>query len=353
MLMYQLHNRIGSMVLFQTTLIVAIILTSSQPCPAQPGGNQPQDVEQLQRQLLLLQAQLESLKQSDDESGSFGNSRVKSIGQRAKPKPAPVIDDSMQIRLYDLSDIFSVSPHCPAAMPNEISNSGMVFEPENGQVIGGSGQGGGGGGVFNVSPTLSPAQPPIKQEAEMMNLRAAQVSMNQLVAAIKATVSPHKWGDADDEAKIQFLGNTLLITASHDMHLQITNLLNLFREHWGKLRTVSVQTYLIRAEPTQASELLVPDQQETIGAGVVDRDRWNKFLESAKSEHRLAYSATMTGHNNQTLHTISGRQKQLTIDAIPFISTSTIEHPENGTTHSKSVVGFKPVRVHPKFSWWS
>lgn len=178
----------------------------------------------------------------------------------------------------------------------------------------------------------------------MMNLEAAQVSMNQLVAAIQATVSPRKWGDDEDEAKIQFLGNTLLISANNDMHNQITNLLNLFREHWGKLRTISVQSYWIRASVTEARDLLSDETAKEVGAGVVAKERWNKFLEESKTEKRLAYSVTLTGHNNQTLHAISGRQKQLTLDATPFESTTLLMHPENGDTESTSVVGFKPVR---------
>lgn len=335
-------------------LTLAIFLGLTGVVLAQPGHSQP-DLGQLQRQIAALQAQISNLEPSSTNDDPFENSRVKNVGsQRVKRTPVLVDDDHLHIRLYDLSDIFAISPHYPAVLPNEIATLGTVFEQSQGQFTSGSGGGGfggggmggggmgggGGGGVFGIPPTLP--EPP-KQEAEMMNLEAAQVSMKQLVSAIKATVSPRKWGDDDDEAKIQFLGNTLLITANNDMHQQITNLLNLFREHWGKLRTVSVQSYWVRASATEARELLSDDTTKQVGAGVVASDRWTQFLDKAKTEKRLAYSVALTGHNNQTLHAISGRQKQLTLDAIPFEATTIRTHPENGESESTSVVGFKPV----------
>ena len=126
------------------------------------------------------------------------------------------------------------------------------------------------------------------------------------------------WGKTPTSARIKFLGNTLLITATEEMHTQINHLLNLFREHWGERRTVSVQTWWIRADHGAASELIDQATSEKIGAGVVDKGRWKEFFRKAKEANSLAYSATLTGHNNQTLHAVSGKQVSLTIDADPY-----------------------------------
>lgn len=210
--------------------------------------------------------------------------------------------------------------------------------------------GGGSGGVFRFAPagpvTIAAG---LAQEAAPSSLESTQVSLAQLVAAIKQTVSPERWGNDDDGAKIQFLGNTLLITASNDMHLKINNLLNLFRSHWGKLRTISIQTYWVRAEEGQAKELLTGEHQESNGAGVVDPQRWTKFIELAESEKRLAFSATLTGHNNQTLHTLSGRQRQLVVGAVSIESKKVLQQPEGNdgevrTSRATSTIGFQPVR---------
>jgi len=196
-----------------------------------------------------------------------------------------------------------------------------------------------------------------------MTMRAAQVSMEQLVSTIKETVEPELWGKSRDEAKIQFLGNTLLITATEDMHHQINNLLNLFREHWGKRRTISIQTFWIRAAAAQASDLLDTESSESIGAGVVPKAKWSEFVKAARTEKRFAYSATLTGHNNQTLHSLSGRQRQLTLDAEPFEKTKAsmwFENPDDMEpfgdsmddedddmdlyNRTRQVVGFRPIR---------
>ena len=361
--------------------LAACFLCDIRSAQAQPVQDQT-DLQQMQQQLASLQSKIASLQQpaAEPEHDAFRNNRVKSVGthRRTQREPEPIIVDSMQIRLYDLSDIFTVSPQYPAVLPNDLASSGTMFQTSRGHLTSGIGQGGfgggglgggggggysssGGGGVFSI-PSSPIRQPRKKQEAGSISLQSAQVSMTQLVAAIKDTVEPEIWQREHDNAKIQYLGNTLLITATDDMHTQINNLLNLFREHWGKLRTVSVQTYWIRAASGSAADLLDTESQESIGAGVVSPEKWQPFLDEAKSEKRFAYSATLTGHNNQTLHALSGRQRQLTIDAIPFQSTEVNmkandpEDPFNEDlddedddhldyfSRTKQIIGFSPVR---------
>jgi hypothetical protein len=336
-----------------------LLLGSAQAQPVQ----EPLQLSQLQNQLAELQDQLASIQKDEIP---LDDSRVKSVGsQRVKRGPESVQEDSLHIRLYDLSDIFAVSPNYPAVMPDDISRSTAMFQNGRGEMIGGGFGGGGmggGGGVFNIPPT-APEPPAPKQEAASMTMRAAQVSMEQLVTTIKETVEPELWGKSRDEAKIQFLGNTLLITATEDMHQQINNLLNLFREHWGKRRTISIETFWIRAAAAEATELLDPESNDKIGAGVVPQAKWGEFLKTAKTEKRVAYSATLTGHNNQTLHALSGRQRQLTLDAQPFEKTKAsmwFESPDDMEpfgdsmdvedqdmdlyNRTRQVVGFRPIR---------
>ncbi len=357
------HFPLRSLCLISATMICIVALMTPQ-VQAQPGNSKPADIEQLQSQLAELQSKIESMNQQDQNENSIDNDRVRSVGsQRTKRTMEPVQEYALHIRLYDLSDLFAVSPHYPAVMPNDIAISSGVFNPQQGQMMNGGGQGGGysggSGGVFSIpsSPT-----PPTRQEAASISMKATQVSMDQMVETIKQTVEPDMWGTSRDQAKVQFLGNTLLITATESMHSQINNLLNLFREHWGKRRTVSIQTYLIRAGSAEAAELL--DEKSTeLGAGVVNPEKWKAFLESAKTEKRFAYTATLTGHNNQTLHALSGQQRQLVLDAEPFLTTSAATYfdsledvgpfGEEGDSddggmgflkRTRQVVGFRPVR---------
>lgn len=278
------------------------------------------ELAKLQQQVEQLQAQLKrrANRSSDDENSLKVSERVRNVGQqivRRAPRGTYEQDIALQIRLYDLSDLFAVSPNYPATVPNELEARGQFFAnaPSNQRQM--SGGGGFGGGVFSI-PTTQFAAP--IQESQNLNMQSAQVTLDQLVGTIKETVKPEMWGKTPTSARIKFLGNTLLITATEEMHTQINHLLNLFREHWGKRRTVSVQTWWIRADHGAASELIDQATSEKIGAGVVDKGRWKEFFRKAKEANSLAYSATLTGHNNQTLHAVSGKQVSLTVDADPY-----------------------------------
>ena len=278
------------------------------------------ELAKLQQQVEQLQAQLKrrANRSSVDENSLKASERVRNVGQqivRRAPRGTYEQDIALQIRLYDLSDLFAVSPNYPATVPNELEARGQFFAnaPSNQRQM--SGGGGFGGGVFSI-PTTQFAAP--IQESQNLNMQSAQVTLDQLVGTIKETVKPEMWGKTPTSARIKFLGNTLLITATEEMHTQINHLLNLFREHWGKRRTVSVQTWWIRADHGAASELIDQATSEKIGAGVVDKGRWKEFFRKAKEANSLAYSATLTGHNNQTLHAVSGKQVSLTVDADPY-----------------------------------
>ena len=342
-------NRINRLLL-ALSVVFAVIGATNRTASAQR-----QNVEQLQKQMREIQRQLNRI--SDDEN-PFGedsgtNRRVKSVGSQRTRKPVVVPDDDeLLIRLYDLSDIFVSSPNYPAQAPTDLGANGLLFRQgqsnfQSSSSGGGGFGGGGGGGVFNIAPRAT-AILPSPRNADQTGLQSSQVSLDQLVSAIQQTVSPDKWGDDEDEARVQLLGNTMLITADSGMHDQINNLLNLFRGHWGKLRTISIQTYWIRDDEGKAKSLLTGEHQEATGAGVVDEERWTKFLESAQAEDRLAFSATLTGHNNQTVHTLSGRQRQIIVDATPIESVTFHKEPENDdgesmTSEARKTIGFRPV----------
>ena len=316
-----------------TTLAIALLTAWAVP---DLHAQEKPEIAKLQKQLQALQKQIASLNQQNKRTQTADqDSRVRSVGSQRAQRVQPTIDEPLQIRLYDLSDLFVVSPSYPAHLPKEFADT--VFDPSLGAMTSAIGQGGGGfggggaggsGGVFRIAPAHPMAQPTAATnrtpgEAGGHNMRAAQVSMSQLVGTIKETVEPEMWGSKQGDAGVQFLGNTLLITATDGMHSQITNLLNLFREHWGKRKTISIQTYWIRAQPGDTSDLL-DEKSSQIGAGVVNADKWKQYLTAARTEKRFTYSATLTGHNNQTLHTLSGQQRQLVVGAQPFSKTEAV-----------------------------
>ncbi len=360
------------------SVALTIVLVAS--CFAVPSvhAQATPDINKLQQQLETLQNQIESLHMQKKGAVTDQDTRVRSVGSQRAKRPQRMDDEPLQIRLYDLSDLFVVSPSYPAKMPNEFT--GSIFEASTAAMTGGIGQGGGGfgggqggagqgmggggGGVFRMAPAAPGTSPAARKRTVGLegggNMRSAQVSMSQLVNTIKETVEPSMWGNNQGEARVQFLGNTLLITATDSMHSQITNLLNLFREHWGKRKTISIQTFWIRAQPGDTVDLL-DEKSSEVGAGVVDADKWKQYLAAARTEKRFAYSATLTGHNNQTLHALSGEQRQLIVGAKPFLKTEAAMWFENvgdvepfGNSEddddmdlfnrTRKITGFHPIR---------
>ena len=314
--------------LWCTTLAITMLLGVNAAVIGKPQDEQT--FAELQQQVAQLQAQLKrkATKQSKSENVTESSERVRDVGRQIVRRNPRLYeqDIDLQIRLYDLSDLFAVSPNYPAVKLDEFESGRQLFAvspvQQRGGGFGAGGQGGGGGfggggsgGVFNLAPTQFGA--PI-QEVQNLNTHSAQVTMQQLVETIEATVKPEMWGESSTSARVKFLGNTLLITATEDMHTQINHLLNLFREHWGKRRTVSVQTWWVRSDHGVTSELVDQDTTKKIGAGVVPEDRWDEFFKAAKEAKNVTYSATLTGHNNQTLHAVSGKKISLTVDADPF-----------------------------------
>lgn len=298
-----------------------------------------------QDELARMQQQLEQLqrKMASKSSNMQENARVRAVGGQSGQRRLPARDEVMEIRMYDLSDVFVVSPHYAANLPmtSPASASPQSFQSSRQLTSGGGGLGGGGfggGGVFRL--------PPRQLASGSVEVAESQVSMTGLIEAIKRTVAPTRWGDGDQEAKIVLLGNTMLITATAGMHEQTNNLLNLFREHWGKRRTISVQTFWIRGSITDSKQLVALDAQESLGAGVVEQEKFEEYLKAAKTDKRVVFSARMTGHNNQTLHTFSGKETAVTIDGEPLIS-KTIQMNEEGDkiTSAGKIVGIRPLRA--------
>jgi hypothetical protein len=308
---------------------------------AQPGSS---EMSQLQAQLAELQSRLNAI---DSASAGQDDDRVKTVGRSTGPSRPVETEETFSVRLYDLSDVFAVSPQYPAMWANEFTGERTpVFELEEpAQVAGGMGGGGfGGGGVQGTgrggSFNIPPVPPTTPQEAQTLGINAARVTMPALIDAIQSAVEPEVW-ETEEQASIRILGNTLLISATDSMHQQIGTFVNLLREHWGKLRTVSVTAYWIKAQPEEIAELLESPEGAVAGVGLVDQTAWTEFLRTASTNERLVYSATLNGHNGQTLHSVSGQERTVVVDGIPVESTI---HDRELETVVTEVVGLLPER---------
>jgi hypothetical protein len=268
-------------------------------------------------------------KLSHIENAGTGDSRVTQIGGTRIKARNP---DELVVRIYDMSDLFSVAPSYRAQRSSDLKSFSLPLFPVTTQSAAGGfggGLGGGGGGVFSVLdgiasiPGRGQTNSTLHQFNESAgNLAAARTSIDELIEAITSTISPEDWDEVGGPASIAQLGNALIISATADTHEQIDALLTLFRKRWGSLRTVSVQANWVWLSDTELSDVLVaakPGDNNT-PFGVVDEAAWKKLRDARKEgEESADYSAVLTCYNGQTVHTLSGGQRLIVTQMKPVV----------------------------------
>jgi hypothetical protein len=227
--------------------------------------------------------------------------------------------------------------------------------------MGGGGLGGG-GGFFSVEddaaakPGASLWQFDGGGDTSRGNLGAARTSLDELVSAITETINPDEWADMGGNSTIARLGNSLLITASAESHQQIEGMLQLFRERWGSLRTISLRAYWLWLTDEQLAGALSQDVAEgTEHAepfGVVADAAWQRLLSTAaEAANRQGYRAAITCYNGQTVHTLAGGQ-QLTVSGMtPVIGGEEAAYsPQLAVIHTGAALQVTPVATrHAKY----
>jgi len=102
--------------LWRAALAVAILLGMNAGAIGKPQDEQ--SLADLQQQVAQLQAQLRQkiIKQSKIEKTTETSERVRDVGRQIVRRNPRLYeqDVDLQIRLYDLSDLFAVSPNYPA-----------------------------------------------------------------------------------------------------------------------------------------------------------------------------------------------------------------------------------------------
>lgn len=281
---------------------------AAQPVDAGSSEKLRQQIEQLQTQL------------RDIERETLGKRRVTTIGSSVgKPGVRGLV-----VRVYDVADLFAIAPPYPAVFSGDAdpSKTQPVF---GGGGLGGGGQFGhgsqgfGGGGGFFAVPSQQPARiNPVGLKTELHQFGVAgspgQTTIQTLIGTIQQSISPDLWKD-NEGGTIASLGTALIITADEQTHTQISDLLDLFRERWGTLRTVSVRAWWIWMSDGELTELL-SDPAEPQGAdkvkafGLVKPDAWKALLSKPVADGaRAGYQSVITCYNGQTVHTISGGQR--------------------------------------------
>ena len=340
-----------------TSLILVALATP--PCRAQTRA---EEVQRLREQIDSLQ---EKLHQMETAPTSVSRERSTQLGRSRSREEEPEI----LVRIYDLSDLLAMVVPYPAMLSTDLeatevplfpSPTGTVSGPNGmsgaGAMGGMSGMGGMGGGMFTLqrggnsgsdaapsktSPRLpkdiafqvvggssSTAQPK-RAKGAASGMQSARIDLDTLIDAITSTIDAPTWEDVGGPASIRPLGNALIVSAAPRTHDQITALLDSFRKRWGTLRTISVEAHWLWLSEPQLGDLLVPLDKMKPGEprafGLVDEAAWDahaKETRNADAAQPAGYRAVITCYNGQTVHTVSGQQRNLIVGMTPLVGES-------------------------------
>jgi hypothetical protein len=285
----------------------------SQVAFAQPGDTRQSQADALRRQMEQLEQKLKSLEETDNQKRGItqiGNTTLRSTDEAR-----------LVVRMYDLSELFTVAPAYEARQISDLSATEKNLFPQVTAesmapgAMGGFG-GGGFGGAFSVPDrprTVANDRPAHLAQVE------GRTSINTLVSAIQSVISPTNWDSVGGAMSISQLGNALIVSADANTHSQIEKLLELFRQRWGTLKTVSVRAWWLPLTEDQLNSLVAGSGVEKGSAfGVIDEAAFTKLLEAqSQADGPIGYRATVTCYNGQTVGAVAGDQSVAITDIKP------------------------------------
>jgi pyruvoyl-dependent arginine decarboxylase (PvlArgDC) len=214
---------------------------------------------------------------------------------------------------------------------------------------GGGGFGGGGGGLFAV-PNLPGFEKPASirgdqpstlhqgsgaSGAPAANLRT---SMDSLIETITTTIDPEGWADVGGKSSISPVGSSLLISTTPETHAKLTALIDIFRQRWGSLRTISVQAHWLWLTPQQVDEALTQAKAgdgniSQVSLNSVSPDNWKKLLAiGGEKGAPNGYHAIVTCYNGQTVAAQAGTQRLVVTGINPVVGSG-----------EKTAIGYAPM----------
>jgi hypothetical protein len=293
-------------------LAVCLVIVS-QVARAQPGNTKEPQADALRRQLEQLEQKLKSLEETDNQKRGItqiGNSTLRAADETR-----------LVVRMYDLSELFTVAPSYEARQVSDLSTTEKNLFPQvtaQGMAPGAMGGFGGGGfgGAFSVPDR--PQSVATDRPAHLAQVEA-RTSITTLVSAIQSVISPTNWDSVGGPMSISQLGNALIVSADANTHSQIEKLLDLFRKRWGTLKTVSVRAWWLPLTEDQLNELLANAVDgEKSAFGVIDEAAFRKLIAAqSQADAPIGYRATVTCYNGQTVSTVAGDQSVAVTDIKP------------------------------------
>ncbi|MEX2173221.1 MAG: hypothetical protein WD872_02595 [Pirellulaceae bacterium] len=293
-------------------------------------------------QARALRAQLDEVQRQLDDLARRESSTRK-VTEIGSARGATRDDDEprMVVRVYDLGDLFSIAPKYPAREPEDLLAGIRNVFPQAEMAasgVGGGGMGGGGmGGLFSVPSSGNRPAPAADQKVRPDTLhqmagglaseQAAgfHTSVDRLIQTITTVISPEEWDQLGGPSSITSLGASLIVSAPADMHDQIGALIDLFRQRWGSLRTVSIEAHWLWLTAEQLAAREAPPANEVddepTAFGVLSDASWARLREQSRAhaQQRTGYHAVLTCYNGQTVHALAGRQHLVVTGMTPVV----------------------------------
>ncbi len=319
-------------------IIVAVVFSVTLTAQAR-GQNKPAQVDEVRRQIDALQKQLNHLEMVQASPAQ----KVAQLGASRHQRGEP----TLIVRVYDLSDLFSIAPAYAAAIGNDLGLPPRPVFPESAVSQSGGGgttgmMGGMGGGLFDVRHEVLLAQAGNGRPAAGQTMNAdvaasAKTSLQSLMNAIETTIEPDSWESLSGPGSIARLGTSLIIRNDAGVHDQVDALFTLLRQKWGTLRTVSINAWWLPLTEQQLARLLPGNGKGQTGVegieafGIVDPAAWQQVLEAdAQADKKCSGSwrAAITCYNGQTVSTTAGAEDGIVSDIEPIPARGTDNQPE-------------------------
>jgi len=242
----------------------------------------------------------------------------------ATPLPAQDTDPAQQLvlRVYPVADLVQAIPDFPftgGQLPTVGTNQALTPTPAAGGAFGGGG-GGGGGGFFSVpDPATVVASAAAGQivGVQATHQNRPRFTIQDLQAAIYATVTPDAWVDMGGEAVCKELGTMLVIRQRPTAHQEIEQLLASVRQEGGVARPITVDAIWLALDSQQLASLFVNDAAGENSPALVDP----KVL-STLAEQSHTYRGRINCFSDQTVHLVAGERRTVVTGATSTIGFS-------------------------------
>jgi len=322
----------------------------------------------LRQQIQALQEKLAAA-----EKSSMERRRITQLG--TSPVRQKETEPALVVRVYDLSDLFSLAPPYPATRAGDLTLGGAgreffpgpVDQPRPAAVSGAmgmGGMGGMGGGMFSVKSGVEKSKPAHAEPASPAELQpggliSARTSIDDLIDTITSTIAPTEWDQVGGAGSIAPLGNLLVVSTTDQNHEQIGTLLDTLRERWKTLRTISVEAHWLWLTEVQLASLLGAEAKsaakpgQSRAYGLVDDKAWSQLsdeLHRNGNDRPAGYHAVVTCYNGQTVHGVSGGQSLIVVGMIPVVgggagadAAGVGYQPQVSTIHQGAVLQITPI----------